>query len=146
MGNEKILVVTDSSSSLPDSLINELDIQVIPLWLVWDEKCYLDGVDIDSETFYKRLRDSETLPSSTQPSAVEFKEFFQRLSDSCTGIVCVLASSKISGTVDSAEAAKDFIPGLPIEVVDSRFSAMGEGLISAVAARVGRCGVSRGVI
>ncbi len=146
MGSEKILVVTDSSSSLPEQLTKKLDIQVIPLWLVWDEKCYLDGVDIDSETFYKRLRESESLPSSTQPSAVEFKEFFQRLADRCTGIVCVLASSKISGTVESAEAAKDFIPGLAIEVVDSRFSAMGEGLICAAAARVAASGGSMGEV
>ena len=146
MGSDKILVVTDSSSSLPESLTKELDIQVIPLWLVWDEKCYLDGVDIDSKTFYKRLRTSESLPSSTQPSAIEFKEFFQRLADHCAGIVCVLASSKISGTVESAEAAKDFIPGLPIEVVDSRFSAMGEGLISAAAARVAANGGSIGEV
>ena len=146
MADGRTLVVTDSSSSLPDALIQELDIQVIPLWLVWDEKCYLDGVDIDSETFYKRLRTSESLPSSTQPSAIEFREFFQRLADRCAGIVCVLASSKISGTVESAEAAKDFIPGLPIEVVDSRFSAMGEGLISAAAARVAANGGSIGEV
>ncbi len=72
MGSEKILVVTDSSSSLPEQLTKKLDIQVIPLWLVWDEKCYLDGVDIDSETFYKRMRVSESFPSSTQPSSFEF--------------------------------------------------------------------------
>ena len=142
MGSEKILVVTDSSSSLPVSLTDELEIQVIPLWLVWDEKCYQDGVDIDSETFYKRLRDSDSLPSSTQPSAVEFKEFFQRLAERCSGIVCVLASSKISGTVESAEAAQDFIPGLPIHIVDSKFSAMGEGLIAAAAARTAAAGGS----
>ena len=142
MSSEKILVVTDSSSSLPESLTKELDIQVIPLWLVWDEKCYLDGVDIDSDTFYKRLRSSDSLPSSTQPSAVEFKEFFQRLADRCAGIVCVLASSKISGTVESAEAAQDFIPGLTIKVVDSKFSAMGEGLIATAAARTAAAGGS----
>ena len=82
MNNNKILVVTDSSSSLPEELIKELDIRVIPLWLIWDDQCFRDGVDIDPHTFYQRLRKSESLPSSTQPSAVEFKEFFQKLADS----------------------------------------------------------------
>ena len=142
MNNSKILVVTDSSSSLPEELIKELDIRVIPLWLIWDDQCFRDGVDIDPHTFYQRLRTSESLPSSTQPSAVEFKEFFQKLADECSGIVNVLASSNISGTVDSAEAAKEFVPGLPIRVVDSLFSAMGEGLVAVAAARAAASGKS----
>jgi DegV family protein with EDD domain len=142
MSSTKILVVTDSSSSLPEELIKQLDIRVIPLWLIWDDKCYRDGVDIDPHTFYQRLRTSESLPSSTQPSALEFKEFFQTLADECSGIVNVLASSQISGTVDSAEAAREFIPGLPIRVVDSQFSAMGEGLVAAAAARAAMAGRS----
>ncbi|MCD6425973.1 MAG: DegV family protein [Anaerolineales bacterium] len=140
MNNDKILVVTDSSSSLPEELIKELDIRVIPLWLIWDDHCYQDGVDIDPHTFYQRLRTSESLPSSTQPSAAEFKEFFRKLTDECSGIVNVLASSKISGTVESAEAAKDFVPGLQIRVVDSLFSAMGEGLVAVAAARAAASG------
>ncbi len=142
MTNDKILVVTDSSSSLPEELIRELDIRVIPLWLIWDDHCFRDGVDIDPRTFYQRLRTSESLPSSTQPSAIEFKEFFQKLADECAGIVNVLASSKISGTVDSAEAAKEFVPGLPVRVVDSHFSAMGEGLVAVAAARAAAAGMS----
>lgn len=142
MNNDKILVVTDSSSSLPEELIKELDIRVIPLWLIWDDQCFRDGVDIDPHTFYQRLRTSKSLPSSTQPSAVEFKEFFRNLSEECAGIVNVLASSKISGTVESAEAAKDFVPGLPIKVVDSLFSAIGEGLVAVSAARAAKLGKS----
>ncbi len=142
MTNDKILVVTDSSSSLPEELIRELDIRVIPLWLIWDDQCFRDGVDIDPRTFYQRLRTSDSLPSSTQPSAVEFKELYRKLADECAGIVNVLASSKISGTVDSAEAAKEFVPGLPVRVVDSHFSAMGEGLVAVAAARAAASGMS----
>jgi len=140
MNDDKILVVTDSSSSLPEELVNELDIRVIPLWLIWDDNCFRDGVDIDPHTFYQRLRTSDSLPSSTQPSAEEFKEFFKTLSDECSGIVSVLASSNISGTVDSAQAARDFVPGLPVKVVDSLFSAMGEGLVAVAAARAAASG------
>jgi DegV family protein with EDD domain len=142
MSDQKILIVTDSSSSLPEDLITELDIRVIPLWLIWDDQCYRDGVDIDPQTFYQRLRTSKSLPSSTQPSALEFKELFQKLADECDGIVNVLASSNISGTVDSAEAAKEFVPGLQVRVVDSLFSAMGEGLVAVAAARAAAAGKS----
>jgi DegV family protein with EDD domain len=64
------------------------------------------------------------------------------LANQSDGVVCVLASSQISGTVESAEAAKDFIPGLAVRVVDSMFSAMGEGLIAAAAARAAAAGGS----
>jgi DegV family protein with EDD domain len=141
VNENKILVVSDSSASLPEQLVAALDIRVIPLWLIWEEDCFLDGVDIDPHTFYQRLTKSKTLPSSTQPSAVEFRKFFEDQAGDCTGIVCVLASSKISGTVDSAIAAREFSP-VPVEVVDSGFSAMGQGLIVAEAARAADAGAS----
>ena len=141
MSGNKILVVTDSSASLPAELVDDLDIKVIPLWLIWDDQCYLDGVDIDPPTFYRRLRESKTLPTSTQPSGLEFRKLFEDLAQDCTGIVCVLASSKISGTVESACAAREFSP-VPVGVVDSGFSAMGQGLIAVAAARAAAAGAS----
>jgi DegV family protein with EDD domain len=143
--DNKILVVTDSSASLPARLVDDLDIRIIPLWLIWDDQCFLDGVDIDPLSFYQRLRESKTLPTSTQPSAVEFRKFFENLAGDCTGIVCVLASSKISGTVESAIAAQEFSP-VPVKVVDSGFSAMGEGLIALSAARAAASGGSLGEV
>lgn len=145
MDDRKILVVTDSSASLPVKLVDEFDIRVIPLWLIWDDQCFLDGVDIDCHSFYRRLRDSKTLPTSTQPSAVEFRKFFEDMAGDCAGIVCVLASSKISGTVESAIAAQEFSP-VPVEVVDSRFSAMGLGLIALSAGRAAATGASLGEV
>lgn len=141
MIEEKILVVTDSSASLPAELVGLLDIRVIPLWLIWDEDCFLDGVDIDPHSFYKRLKESRSLPTSTQPSGVEFRSFFEKIGRECSGIVCVLASSQISGTVESAEAAQEFSP-VPVKVVDSAFSAMGQGLIAVQAARAAASGAS----
>ncbi|MGB2964858.1 MAG: DegV family protein [Anaerolineales bacterium] len=135
MTNKKIIIVTDSSASLPDEIRTGLDIRVIPLWLVWDNESYLDGIDIQPQAFYQRLKNSSTLPSSTQPSVQEFKDFFQECAKESDAIVSVLASSRISGTVDSAEAAKKLIPDHPIYVVDSLFSAMGQGFIAVAAAR-----------
>ena len=142
MNGKKIIVVTDSSASLPDHLKTGLDLRVIPLWLVWDNESFQDGVDIQPQAFYDRLRKSTSLPSSTQPSVQEFKEFFTQCKKDGDAVVCVLASSKISGTVDSALAAKELIPDLPIRVVDSLFSAMGQGLIAIAAALAAASGMT----
>jgi DegV family protein with EDD domain len=140
MGTGKVAIITDSSASLPHQLKEELGIQVIPLWLIWDEQCYRDGVDIDPHSFYQRLKESVSLPSSTQPTIEEFKILFQECSLTSPGAVCVLASSRISGTVDSALAARELLPDFPVSVVDSGFSAMGQGLIAASAARASAAG------
>lgn len=141
MSNNRVVVVTDSSASLPKKLVDDLDIRIIPLWLIWDDQSFLDGVDIDPDSFYQRLKGSITLPTSTQPSAIEFRKLFEDLAGDCTGIVCVLASSKISGTVESAISAQEYSP-VPVEVVDSGFSAMGQGLIAAQTARIAATGAS----
>jgi len=140
MSAQKITVVTDSSASLPAEIKTRLGICVIPLLLIWDNDCYLDGVDIFPHEFYQRLRNSPSLPSSTQPSVEEFKLFFQECAKDSDAIVSVLASSKISGTVDSALAAKEFVPDCSIHVVDSHFSAMGQGFIAMAAARAAAAG------
>jgi DegV family protein with EDD domain len=142
MSGEKIVVITDSSASLPDRIMEGLDLRVIPLWLIWDNETFQDGVDILPQAFYSRLRNSSTLPSSTQPSVQEFVDFFQVCKKDAEAIVCVLASSKISGTVDSALSAKELVPDLTIRVIDSAFSAMGQGFIAVAAARAAAAGQS----
>jgi DegV family protein with EDD domain len=142
MNGQKIVVIADSSASFSDQILKGLDIRVIPLWLIWENETFRDGVDINHQTFYSRLRGSSSLPSSTQPSVQEFVDFFQECKNDADAIVCVLASSKLSGTVDSALSAKKLVPDLPIRVVDSFFSTMGQGFIAVAAAREAAAGKS----
>lgn len=142
MNNQKIVVVTDSAAYIPQEALGDLSIPVIPLWLIWDNELFRDGVDIDPPTFYRRLRESKTLPTSSQPSELEFVDFFRQVGAEADAIVAVLASSKISGTVDSAQAAQARLPELTIRVVDSLFISMGMGFIALAAARAAAAGKS----
>ena len=56
MSGIKIAIVTDSSAHIPDELMRGLDIHVIPVWLIWDNESFRDGIDIQPEEFYYRLR------------------------------------------------------------------------------------------
>lgn len=125
MSNKKIAIVTDSSAYLPAEAMEGLNISVIPLWLMWDGESYQDGVDIFPDEFYSRLKESKTLPTSSQPSAQEFVQFYQNLSDENEAIVSVLVSSMISGTIASAQAAAAEHPELNVQIVDSLSSSMG---------------------
>jgi DegV family protein with EDD domain len=131
----KIAVVTDSTAYLPPELIAQYGIRTIPLLLIWGDETFLDGVAIDPPTFYERLSCSEDIPTTTQPSAGAFADFFADVARDADGIVGVFISSELSGTVASALMARDLLPDIPIEVVDSRSTSMGLGFITLAAAR-----------
>lgn len=133
--SKKTVIVTDSSAYLPDVLIREFGIAVIPLWLMWDEQSYRDGIDIQPAEFYARLEKSKTLPTSSQPSAQEFIDFFKKSATNGETVVSVLVSAQISGTIDSAQAAAAELPEIDIQIVDSYSSAMGLGLCVLAAGR-----------
>ena len=132
---KKIAILTDSSAHIPTEVLNDLNIEVIPLWLIWDGQSLQDGVDIRSDDFYRRLKTSKTLPTSSQPSAQEFKQIFQRIAKNADAIIAVLVSSRISGTITSAQAAAQELPDIDIRIVDTLTCAMGLGLIVMETAR-----------
>lgn len=142
MTSQRIAIVTDSSAYLPTDAHSGLNIHVIPVWLIWDDENYRDGVDIKPKTFYARLKTSKTLPSSSQPSIMEFKQLFEELSKKAEAIVAVLVSSKLSGTVASAQSAANELPHLSIEIVDSLAGSMCLGFTVLAAARAAAAGDS----
>ncbi len=142
MSGNKIAIVTDSSAYLPPEEQRELDISVIPLWLLWDGENYQDGVDIFPNEFYSRLKESDTLPTSSQPSAQEFANFYRNIGVGTDAIVSVLVSSQISGTIASAQSAAAENQDLNVRIVDSLSSSMGLGLAVLAAARAAKEGKS----
>lgn len=131
----KIAIVTDSTADIPRESLERFDIQVLPQILIWDDETYLDGVDIQSSEFYPRLVRSHSTPTSSQVTVGMFKQAFEPLVAQGTPVLAVLISSELSGTVESALAAKEFFPDATIEVVDSRSASMGLGFQVLAAAR-----------
>ena len=142
MSPKKIVILTDSSAHIPAEIQRQLNIVVIPLWLIWDGQSLKDGIDIQPEEFYQRLRTSKTLPTSSQPSSQEFKTLFQTIAKDADSIIAVLVSSRISGTIASARMAAEELSGLDIHVVDTLTCAMGLGLIVMAAGRAAKEGRS----
>jgi len=142
--DKKIAVLTDSTAYIPQDLIKKYDIHVIPLLVNWGEESYLDNVEITPEIFYERLTADSVLPTTSQPSAGAFKEIFDELSGAYDGVVAVLLSSHLSGTVDSAITAKEMMSGFKVEIVDSELTTMALGLMVIEAAKVAQsgCGIS----
>jgi len=115
----KVAIVTDSTAYLPTELIEKYNIKLVPLQVVWGEETYRDGVDILPEEFYDRLQITEILPTTSQPSVAEFKTIFESLIADGYDVLAILISGGLSGTIASAEQAKQMIDDGQIEIVDS---------------------------
>jgi DegV family protein with EDD domain len=128
-----IVLVTDSTATLPQELVQQYSIHVIPLHIMWDKTRYRDGIDIKPEEFYQRLRKSKTVPTTSGAVQGEFLQIFEELKGKVDGIVCILVSSDLSGAYSSAISAQKLFSEIPVEVIDSRLStmAMGFGVIAA---------------
>jgi DegV family protein with EDD domain len=139
----KIAIVTDSVACLPDELLQKYDIRVAPVQIIWDRVKYHDGVDIKTEEFYKRLRTSKTLPTTSSGIVGEFTEIFEDLmKKKVNGIVAVVLTGGLGAAYDSAVTAREAIIDLPIEVVDTRTAMMAQGFAVLAAARAAEAGAS----
>jgi DegV family protein with EDD domain len=135
MGKLNVAVVTDSTANIPDDYINELNIHVIPQVLNWEGDTFLDGIDITPSEFYRRLGEAKELPTTSQPSAGQFYEFFGNLAETNEAIIGVFISEHLSGTIDSALTAAEMMSDFPVEIVDTKSASMGLGFIAMAVAR-----------
>lgn len=137
-----VMVVTDSTANIPENLLKDLPIRIIPLQLIWGNQILRDGVDISPTEFYRQLREAEILPTTSQATPEEFKKMYNELLEQGYEILSIHISSKLSGTLDSAVQAKKALARKPIELIDSESTSMAMGFQVLAAARVAAMGAS----
>ena len=131
-----VKVVTDSTSDLPGELAKSIDITVVPLNIHFGTEVFKDGVDLDTDEFYRRLIDGRELPTTSQPPVGDFVKVYEELGQDADAIVSVHISSKLSGTLNSATQAREETSlSCPIEVIDTNQASMGLGVVAVAAAR-----------
>ncbi len=133
----KAAVVTDSTAWIPKDLVAQYNITVAPQLLIWGEETFRDGVDIQPEEFYERLKVAKTMPTTSQVSIVTMQQIFQDLIDRDFDVLGIFISSKLSGTIQSALQAREALGavGERVHVVDSYSTAMAMGFQVLMAAR-----------
>ncbi len=140
----KFAIVTDSTAYIPPELTKKYGIRVAPQVLIWEEKTYRDGVDIQPSEFYSRLKTARAMPSTSQVSPATMQEIFQGIVDNGLSVLGVFISSKLSGTLQSAIQAKDLMgsAGEKVYLVDSQATAMALGFQVLAAARAMESGAN----
>jgi len=140
----KVAIITDSTSDIPEELVKKLDIKVIPLSVIFDKEIFLDdGKEITIDEFYKKIRSSEKLPTTTQPTPKDFIEAYTDILKKSESIISIHISKKMSGTVNSVELAKKEMPDSDIEIIDTGYVSMALGFLVLKAAQLAQEGKSK---
>lgn len=126
---EKIKIITDSTCDLPQFIIDEYDIEVIPLLVTINGESYKDREELVFSDMIEKIKDSGELPTTTQVNPQRFYEYYKKYIDEGYKIVSIHLSSKMSGTSQSALIAKDMLDTEDIEVVDSLNVTAGLGVL-----------------
>jgi DegV family protein with EDD domain len=138
----KIAVVTDSNTCLPKDIIQKYQIGIVPIVLIFGDEVLRDGVDINIQDFYTRLRTSDPLPTTSSPTPAQFIETFEEAkSKGAEGIVVVTLSSKLSMSFNTANIALQEMQGFPIRIVDSRMATIAQGFVALTAAEAAAQGL-----
>ncbi|HWU78327.1 MAG TPA: DegV family protein [Rhodanobacter sp.] len=135
-----VAVITDSSADLPEGIAAALNIHVVPLRLNFGEQDYLDKVGLSPAQFYRKLRESEVLPRTSQPPPGDFRRQFEFLLSHHPALVYVGVARAVSGTIQSAETAAQRGAIERTFIVDSANAAGGQALLAIAAAEAARRG------
>jgi len=142
-----VKIVTDSTADLPEKIVSQYGIGVVPLNVHFGEEVYKDGVDIWSEEFYNRIRNEPILPNTSQPAPGEFLKVYQQVAKPGDTIISIHISRQMSGTADSAQLAAEMMgANYQIMVVDSQHVTMSLGVLVLQAAKAAKNGEPADVI
>lgn len=137
-----VIVLTDSTAYIPEEIVSQLPIRVIPLTLILEGKTYFDGVDIMPDDFYQRLLETTSMPQTSQVTVGEYEQMFGQLLDEGFEILNLGLSSGISSSYLSALQAQKKYADQPIEIIDTKLVSMALGFQVLAAARAAQQGAS----
>lgn len=114
-----IRIIVDSSADFLKEELDAKNMTLVSLTINLDEKLYLDGVDITRDQLYEWLMESKGFPKTSQPSPEDFLTHFKEAKEAGDDVICILLSSALSGTCQSAHLAKNMVDYDNIHIVDS---------------------------
>lgn len=144
-----IRIIIEGSTDFPKYLLDEMGIKVVGINVAFGETSYIGGVEIDEETFYRKMKEEKNLPKTSSPSPDRFIELFDCEEEE---ILIITLTSKLSSTYSSAVLAKNmYLENNPestkkIEVIDSLSGSIGVGLMVYKAYELAKEGKSLGEV
>lgn len=141
--NPQVRIVSDSTCNLPAALIERYAISLVPIVVMFGDESYREGVDIQTDEFYTRIRRTGIVPRTSQPAAGEFAEVYHRLAQEPGPLLSIHLTGRLSGVLASAYAAKQMVPEADLELFDTLAVSIGSGFCVLQAARMAEAGAAR---
>lgn len=137
-----IKIVTDSTADLLEELYAQYGIEVVPLYINFGDKVYKENVELTKQEFYTKLKEYEPIgiPTTSQPTPQDFIDVYNKFMDE--QIISIHISSKLSGTCQSANLARNSVGG-DITIIDSELASAGLGLLVLYAAKAAKNGLNK---
>jgi DegV family protein with EDD domain len=136
-------LVIDGAGDIPKEWQSEYDVQVIPINIHFENKVYLQDVDLSNEDFYRIADKSHTIPKTSQPTPQQFVEFYKRIAQAGDTILSLHVTSKLSGTYNSAVlASQELRNKLNIVPIDSGAGSAAMGFMCKEVRQLEKAGAS----
>ena len=133
MNQQKTAIIVDSGCDIPKDELEKYDITVVPLRVIYPEKDYRDGIDIEATTIYERFPDE--FPTTSTPSIDEImKVYEEKQKEGYENLIVICISSKMSGTYNAARLAAEEYDDLNVFVFDTKNLSYGSGFFAIWAA------------
>ena len=132
----KTIILTDSTCDIDNDYLKVLNVETVPLKVIFGDESYLDGIDISKKEFFAKLAASSANPTTSQPSPEDFLAIFNRRKQNGDELVYIGLSSVLSGTLQSARIAKEMCGYDSIYIVDSLITTAGLDLLTRVACQM----------
>ena len=135
---ENTAIVLDSTADCPDPQSRHRNWRVVPLYVGFGEETLRDHVDVSADDFYRRLKDAPAPPKSSQPAPADFAAAYEELAR-YDKILCVMLSSRLSGTYESARLAAESAGDERVTAIDSGVTSGGTVILAdAIQRRLAR--------
>jgi DegV family protein with EDD domain len=136
-------IVMDGAGDMPENWASQYRIDIIPINIHFDDKTYLQGIDLSDDDFYDTAERTRVIPKTSQPTPQQFINFYQRIAEQGDTILSIHVTSRLSGTFASAViAAKELAGKYNIIPLDSLTGSAALGFMCKEARILDRAGAS----
>jgi DegV family protein with EDD domain len=137
-----VRIVTESTADIPTEMAAQLDIAVVPSYVVFGTESYRDGIELTKQQFYEKLSATREIPKTAAPPPAVYEAVYRRLAQEDDEIVSIHLAANLSGLYNAAAVAAAAVSEARVAVVDSGQVSMGYGWMAIAAAEAAQRGES----
>jgi DegV family protein with EDD domain len=140
----RVAIVTDSASDLAPAVAEEWGITVVPLAVTFGQQSFKAGVDLTTEQFWERMTAADApFPTTAASAPGDFAAAYERcFAEGAEAIVSIHVAGLLSGTIKSAQIARDMLPDREIHIIDSQGASMAQSILAQMGVEMARMGVA----